>query len=84
MRLAEGTVRFGIPRAHPLELFGDAEHAALCARTCGQLERSGAVVEIDFEPFREAARLLYEGPWVAERYAAVGDFIGRHPWAVHR
>ena len=28
------------------------------------------IIEIDFEPFLEAARLLYEGPWVAERYLA--------------
>jgi allophanate hydrolase len=42
-----------------------------------------ALVEIDFRPFSETARLLYEGPWVAERYAAVGEFIARHPKAVH-
>jgi len=37
------------------------------------------IVEIDFAPFREAARLLYEGAWVAERAAAVGDFVARRP-----
>lgn len=31
--------------------------------------------EFNFAPFREAAQLLYQGPWVAERQAAVGDFI---------
>jgi allophanate hydrolase len=41
------------------------------------------IVEIDFTPFLEAARLLYEGPWVAERYAAVGEFIAKHPKQVH-
>ena len=33
--------------------------------------------------FIEAARLLYEGAWVAERTAAVGDFIAARPDAVH-
>jgi allophanate hydrolase len=29
-------------------------------------------------PLKEAAALLYGGPWVAERYAAVGKFIDDH------
>ena len=33
------------------------------------------IVEFDFEPFAEVARLLYEGPWVAERYAATKPLI---------
>ncbi len=35
----------------------------------------GEAVEIDFAPFVEAANLLYEGPWVAERYSVVGELI---------
>jgi allophanate hydrolase len=35
----------------------------------------GTAVEIDYSPFLEAAQLLYSGPWVAERTAAVGAFI---------
>jgi allophanate hydrolase len=42
----------------------------------------GQCTEIDFAPFLGAARLLYEGPWVAERYAAVGGFLDAHPEAV--
>lgn len=34
---------------------------------------------MDFEPFLESARLLYEGPWVAERYTAIESFIHREP-----
>jgi len=41
------------------------------------------VVQIDFAPFLDAARLLYEGPWIAERYAAVEDFINLHASALH-
>jgi allophanate hydrolase len=40
------------------------------------------LAEIDLEPFLEAGRLLYEGPWVAERDAAVGDFIAANPDAI--
>lgn len=71
--------RFGVPRADQLEFFGDATYARLFALAVRQLEALGGVpVEIDFAPFLAAARLLYEGPWVSERYAAIEDFIGRH------
>ena len=36
------------------------------------------IVPFDYAPFREAAELLYNGPWVAERLAAVKDFIKTH------
>ncbi len=42
----------------------------------------GEAVSIDFEPFMAAARLLYEGPWVAERYAAIQAFIEERPEAL--
>nr|WP_232433512.1 amidase family protein [Burkholderia ubonensis] len=38
---------------------------------------------MDFAPFVATARLLYEGPWVAERFAAIGAFIAQQPDAVH-
>jgi allophanate hydrolase len=40
------------------------------------------VVEIDLEPFLEAGALLYQGAFVAERYAAVGEWIAAHRDAV--
>jgi allophanate hydrolase len=36
------------------------------------------LVEIDYAPFAQAAGLLYEGAWIAERWAAVGDFVAAH------
>ena len=59
-------------------------YAALYAQAIGRLKAMGGTpVEIDYAPFRDAAELLYSGPWVAERTAAVGAFIegaarGRH------
>ena len=76
--------RFGVPRASQLEFFGDAEYARLFTAAIGRLESlGGRRVEIDFEPFLATARLLYEGPWVAERYCAVGDFLERQPDSVY-
>ena len=74
--------RFGVPRQEQLQFFGDAEYARLFAAAVQRLESSGATrVEIDFAPFLEAGRLLYGGPWVAERFAAVGEFIEANPKA---
>ncbi|TLX58689.1 allophanate hydrolase [Stutzerimonas nosocomialis] len=73
--------RFGVPKA--LEFLGCPESPALFAATVEQLKAvGGEPVEIDFGPFLEAARLLYEGPWVAERYSVAGELIEQQPDAV--
>ncbi len=41
------------------------------------------VVEVDIAPLLDAAQLLYAGPWVAERAAAVEDMLLRDPAAIH-
>jgi allophanate hydrolase len=75
--------KFGIPRREQLEFFGDVECARLFDAAIQRVAAiGGTAVEIDFAPFFAVARLLYEGPWVAERYAAVGEFVDRHPDAV--
>jgi allophanate hydrolase len=82
--LAAGPFRFGIPRADQLEFFDDSEYARLFFDSVKRLEQlGGRCVEIDFTPFRAAARLLYNGAWIAERYDAVGEFIERKPESVH-
>ena len=81
-RQVKGT-RFGVPRREDLQFFGNREGERLFDST---LERivglGGALVEVDLRPFLETARLLYEGPWVAERYVAIREFIDRNPEAL--
>lgn len=68
--------RFGVLRQADAEFCGDDAYAALYAQAVGRLKAlGGTAVEIDYAPFRDAAGLLYGGPWVAERTAAVGAFI---------
>lgn len=75
--------KFGIPRLEQLEFFGNAETPNLFKKSVERLQGlGGEVVIIDFEPFLETARLLYEGPWVAERYAAIREFIETKPEAL--
>ncbi len=73
---AAGSFRFGVPRPDQLEFFGDTEAAKLYEAAIVKLEAQGGQrVEIDYAPFRDAATLLYQGPWVAERLAAIEEFI---------
>ncbi len=71
--------RFGVPEAGQLDFCGDAEAAALYEKAVMRLvDLGGLPSAIDLSPFTDAAALLYGGPWVAERYAAVGTFIEEH------
>lgn len=73
---AVGKFRFGVPRPEQLEFFGDTEAQKLYEAAIGKLaSQGGEPVEIDYAPFRDAATLLYQGPWVAERLAAIEEFI---------
>ncbi|MHC8315680.1 allophanate hydrolase [Pseudomonas sp. LB3P31] len=75
--------RFGVPRAQDLEFFGCPEGPLLFGDAIDRLKAlGGEAVELDLSPFLEAARLLYEGPWVAERYSVAGELMERNPEAV--
>ncbi|CAB3805660.1 Allophanate hydrolase [Paraburkholderia ultramafica] len=76
-------VRFGVPRAAQLEFFGDDSYAHAFDAALARLRAAGAqLIEIDFAPFLAAARLLYEGPFVAERLAAIRTFFEEQPDAL--
>ena len=71
---------FGIP-AGPLDFCGDRDSERLYDEAVARLEfLGGRKAPIDFTPFASVARLLYQGPYVAERLAALrgGGFTG---WA---
>jgi len=73
----------GVPAPEQLAFFGNDEAKALFSSALAQLRELGAnLVEIDFAPFASAARLLYEGPWVAERYLATQELIESNPAAM--
>ena len=77
-------LRIGVPgKAHRL-FFGDDAAARAFEADVASLEKFGfKVVEFDFSPFAAAAKLLYEGPWVAERYAATKAILEACPEAMH-
>ncbi len=70
------------PGGDVLESFGP-EHRRCYEAAVGHLQTLGChMVEIDLDPFLEAGLLLYQGAFVAERYASVGAWIAVHPDAV--
>jgi len=79
-------LRVGVPRN--AEFFGDLAYGQAFeqAKTLwAQLhDREGRpwpveLVKVDMQPFNAVATLLYEGPWVAERYAAIRAFVDEQP-----
>ncbi|MGJ5049851.1 allophanate hydrolase [Bradyrhizobium oligotrophicum] len=77
-------VKLGIPRSGQLIFFGDKAAEAAYAAAAARFAKLGAeLVEFDLEPFYETARLLYEGPWVAERYLVIRDLLASDPDAIH-
>ena len=77
-------LRVGVPKPGQRVFCGDAVGEAAYVADIAKLEKLGAtLVEFDIEPFFEVARLLYEGPWVAERYAATKSLIETRPDTLH-
>ncbi len=71
--------RLGVLAGSEREFFGNNGVAHLYDAAIAAAERDGArIVPIDYAPFRAAAELLYGGPWVAERLAAIADFFAGH------
>ncbi|RDB43855.1 allophanate hydrolase [Halomonas sp. DQ26W] len=79
---APSRFRFGVPPQS--QWHTDAAYSAGMRAAIAQLEAlGGEKVELDCSPLLAAARLLYEGPWVAERYHAIRELLKRDPDAVH-
>jgi allophanate hydrolase len=77
-------LRLGVPRSGQLIFFGDKAQDAAYRDALKRLAALGAtLVEFDMEPFYETARLLYEGPWVAERYLVIRNLLASSPDAIH-
>ena len=77
-------LRIGVPLKGQRVFFQDQVSAAQFDDAIERFESLGTTIEeIDIEPFYETARLLYEGPWVAERYHVVRKMIASSPQSMH-
>ncbi|WP_425092329.1 allophanate hydrolase [Tropicimonas sp. S265A] len=74
----------GVPDASTLEFFGDQTQAEMYDTALGHLRTCGvSIVELDFTPLYDVAQMLYDGAWVAERYAVVEKLMAEQPDALH-
>ena len=77
-------LKLGVPLPGQRLFFGDRASEAAYDAALARLSALGAkIVEIDVEPFYATARLLYEGPWVAERYLTARALIASSPESLH-
>jgi allophanate hydrolase len=76
--------RVGVPLARNLTFFGDGAAARAWEASLAHMRARGFVlVEVAIDPLLEAAKLLYDGPWVAERGVAAGGLLEHDPDAIH-
>jgi allophanate hydrolase len=77
-------LRVGVPDARSLEFFGDGIAAAAFQRSLAALADLDATCKgVDLAPFHDVARLLYNGPWVGERYQAIRALIETSEAVLH-
>lgn len=78
--IATPTFRFGIPTNASREFYDDIDNPILFEKAINIIKTNldGESIEFDLKPFIDVASLLYKGPWVTERYAAVGAFIDQY------
>ena len=77
-------LRLGVPRNGQLIFFGDKAQEAAYETALKRWTALGAtLIGFDLEPFYETARLLYEGPWITERYLVIRNLLASSPDAIH-
>ena len=77
------TLRLGVPAPESLDFDGDGAAKTSFAAAVERARALGAsIVPIDMTPFYAAARLLYDGPWVAERWLTIQALLASDPEAI--
>ncbi|MEO8058268.1 MAG: allophanate hydrolase [Burkholderiales bacterium] len=77
----KAVLRVGVP-IDPV-FAGDIGYEAAYGQAVAHLQSLGhTVVPLDFSPLLAVARLLYGGPWVAERHAVVQALMDKSPEAI--
>lgn len=84
LKAAPATFTFGVPAGDDLRFFGDKDAERLFEQAVERLEAAGGRrVVVDFAPFEEVQKLLYEGPWIAERALTLDSVLEKYRDAIH-
>jgi allophanate hydrolase len=82
--LAINSFTFAVPKDEQLAFFGDVFAQSEFQKACKTLEEiGGRKVTMDFSVLFDAAKLLYQGPWVAERYLAIQELLESQADKIH-
>jgi allophanate hydrolase len=74
----------GVPDAASRRFGGDKASEAAFDAAVADLKKLGAEIKlINMSAFFDIAALLYQGPWVAERYQGIRDFIESSASSLH-
>ncbi|WSI99810.1 allophanate hydrolase [Nocardia sp. NBC_01329] len=76
---APARATLAIPADHNLTALTPAYRAAFDATVARWMAGGGEVVTVDIGELLDAAKLLYDGAVVAQRYAAMGEFLSGAP-----
>ncbi len=77
-------ITLGVPRKDQRVFYGDPLSEAAYDHALDLATQMGiTLIEVDMTPFHATADLLYDGPWVAERTWALGDYLTKTPEALH-
>ncbi|WP_457107996.1 allophanate hydrolase [Methylobacterium sp. P5_C11] len=77
-------LRLGLPDPGSLRFGGDGlSEAAFTATVADLAALAGPAAPVDLSPMFAVAALLYDGPWVAERYAAIRPVMETRPGILH-
>ena len=76
----QGPLRLAVIKSDQLTFFDDAAYSNAYHETINRLDQNGIeLTPIDYEPFVAAAKQLYDGPWITERYIAIRDLLKKSP-----
>ena len=74
----------GVPAKEDRIFDGSEDSEVVFEKAVATLAKAGMTIrELPFTDLHAIAKLLYEGPWVAERYAAIRPLIEKQPEALH-
>lgn len=84
LQVPQTGLKIAVPDAGTRHFFGDDFQASSFSDVCDDLEKAGhTIIEIDFTPLYDIAQMLYDGAWVAERYAALETIFRERPAILH-
>jgi len=70
----------GVPNKKQLKFFGDALAEKSFFSTVDKMAELGAtIVEVDYSLFIEAGKMIFDGPFLAERFNSLADFFKSNP-----